>query len=187
MATRRKKTRKSKQGNGGSAMGWFVAGLVIGMVGAVFMFRGGMIPSAPDQPDTTGNARSSEAELLADDDASQGSDSRFDFFTVLPEMEVVVPEQELADQVEPVQQPTETGGESFILQAGSFRNSADAEQMKARLALLGSVADIQSVTVNSQTWHRVRIGPVSGARNADRIRRQLQDNGIDVLVLKDSS
>ena len=58
--------------------------------------------------------------------------------------------------------------------------------MKARLALLGTVADIQTVTVNDQTWHRVRLGPVDGARAADQLRRQLQDNGIEVLVLKAS-
>ena len=61
---------------------------------------------------------------------------------------------------------------------------ADADQMKARLALLGAVADIQSVTVNDETWHRVRVGPLTGARAADQLRRQLQNNGIDVLVLK---
>jgi len=67
---------------------------------------------------------------------------------------------------------------------GSFRNAAEAEQMKARLALLGSVATIQTVTVNSQTWHRVRIGPFQGAREADEKRRMLSDNQIDTLVMK---
>ena len=67
---------------------------------------------------------------------------------------------------------------------GSFRNQADAEQMKARLALLGSVATVQTVTVNGQTWHRVRIGPFAGARKADEIRRMLADNQIDTLVMR---
>jgi cell division protein FtsN len=58
--------------------------------------------------------------------------------------------------------------------------------MKARLALLGSVAQVQTVTVDRQTWHRVRIGPVEGSREANSLRRRLQDNGIDVLVLKDT-
>ena len=56
--------------------------------------------------------------------------------------------------------------------------------MKARLALLGSVATVQVVTVDSATWHRVRIGPVQGARRADEIRRMLQDNNIQTLVMK---
>ena len=80
----------------------------------------------------------------------------------------------------------EEGGQRFILQAGSFRSAADADQMKAQLALLGAVANVQTVNVDGETWHRVRVGPVDGARAADQLRRQLQDNGIDVLVLKDS-
>jgi cell division protein FtsN len=74
----------------------------------------------------------------------------------------------------------------YILQVGSFKNASDAEQMKARLALLGSVAAIQVVTVNDATWHRVRIGPVEGARRANELRRMLQDNNIPSLVMKGS-
>jgi cell division protein FtsN len=113
---------------------------------------------------------------------------RYDFFTVLPEMEVVVPEQELsAKAINSEPEPdTATPGQrkTYILQVGSFRNPSDAEQMKARLALLGSVATTQSVTVNGQTWHRVRIGPFSGAREADEARRMLADNQIDTLVME---
>jgi cell division protein FtsN len=43
---------------------------------------------------------------------------------------------------------------------------------------------IQTVTVNEATWHRVRVGPVSGARQADEMRSKLSDNGIDSLVMK---
>ena len=56
--------------------------------------------------------------------------------------------------------------------------------MKAQLALLGSMATVQTVTVDSQTWHRVRIGPFTGARKADEMRRMLSDNQIDTLVMK---
>jgi cell division protein FtsN len=100
-------------------------------------------------------------------------------------MEVVVPEQELSRKAEPAPDTTPASTQdSYILQVGSFRNAADAEQMKARLALLGSIANIQTVTVNGQTWHRVRIGPFKGARTADEKRRMLSDNQIDTLVMK---
>jgi cell division protein FtsN len=56
--------------------------------------------------------------------------------------------------------------------------------MKAQLAMLGSVATVQRVTVNGKTWHRVRIGPFEGARKADEMRRMLSDNQIDTLVMK---
>jgi len=76
------------------------------------------------------------------------------------------------------------GQNSYILQVGSFRNAADAEQMKARLALLGSVASVQSVTVNGQAWHRVRIGPFEGTRKTNDMRRLLSENQIDTLVMR---
>ena len=143
------------------------------------------MPERPGQP-TEPVAATAEPGLLDDDsEVISAEDSpQYDFFTVLPEMEVVVPQRELSDQAEPgAAAPEDDAVEQFILQAGSFRSAADADEMKARLALLGSVATIQQVTVDNQTWHRVRIGPVSGARAADSLRRQLQDNGIEVLVL----
>ncbi|MGB5293253.1 MAG: SPOR domain-containing protein, partial [Lysobacterales bacterium] len=123
-----------------------------------------------------------------EDEIAKPKKPRYDFFTVLPEMEVVVPEQELsrkADKVEPANDAvTAKAQDQYILQAGSFRNSTDAEQMKAQLAMLGSVATVQKVTVNGKTWHRVRIGPFEGARKADEMRRMLSDNQIDTLVMK---
>ncbi len=131
-----------------------------------------------------------EAALVEEDNKKPGKPKkpRYDFFTVLPEMEVVVPEQELsrkAGKPEPApDSSSDNTGDNYILQVGSFHNAADAEQMKARLALLGSVATIQTVIVNGKTWHRVRIGPFAGARKADEIRRMLSDNQIDTLVMK---
>jgi len=178
--------RKRKGGSGGSPVGWFLAGLALGAVGAVVLFSRGFIPGAPEPtPAEPRPAARAELELL--DESDTGSeDPRYDFFTVLPEMEVVVPDRELSDQAAPEEPeaPAVAGDEAFVLQAGSFRSAGDADRMKARLALLGSVASIQEVTVNGETWHRVRVGPVQGARQANQLRRQLQDNGIDVLVLK---
>ncbi len=179
-------TRRKKKSSGGSPLAWFAAGLVIGLGGAVFLYTRGYMPAGPEpQAATPEPAVRSEPELLQDTDEER-RDSRYDFFTVLPEMEVVVPDRELTEQATPASEASEpaAAGETFILQAGSFRNAADADQMKARLALLGSVASVQQVTVDNQTWHRVRVGPVQGARQANELRRQLQDNGIDVLVLK---
>lgn len=132
----------------------------------------------------------SEPALIqpAEDAAPAKKRPEFDFFTVLPEMEVVVPEQELAQSER--SGSTSREGEpaaAYILQAGSFRSMSDADQMKARLALLGTQANIEVVTVNDVRWHRVRIGPIAGAREADEVRRLLLDNDIETMILKDSS
>lgn len=189
----KRKTTARRGGKSGSnpSIGWFGAGVVIGLVLALFLYMQGFLPERPVHRKEAGGADSSGQSSLLEDSEEvlpETPESRFDFFTVLPEMEVLVPEQELSSQARPEPDRAEVGSaERFVLQAGSFRNPDDADQMKARIALLGSVASIQEVRVDNKTWHRVRIGPVDGARKADELRRQLQDNGIEVLVLRISS
>jgi cell division protein FtsN len=197
MATRRKKPSNRrgsrKKGSAGiPAWFWLLAGILIGLGSALALMMKGYLPELkqhlPSVDETS--AKSSEPALVEDTKpgTSKPKKPRYDFFTVLPEMEVVVPEQELsrkADIPEPATSAKPVKSQdNYILQVGSFRSSADAEQMKAKLALLGSVAKIQTVTVDNQTWHRVRIGPFNGARKADEMRRMLSDNQIDTLVMK---
>ncbi len=162
---------------------WLFTGILIGLGFAWYLFAKGYIPAAQLQQPVAGTTSSGQPEpAIADGISSTDAEQdkpHYDFFTVLPEMEVVVPEQR-DDQKAPPK--TDTG--TYLLQVGSFRQAADAEQLKARLALIGIVARIQTVNVNEATWHRVRIGPVNGARKADALRNQLSDNGIDSLVMK---
>jgi len=164
--------------------------MLIGLGLAWYLFGKGFIPQPPRAE--TGESAATQAEMLprAEEVAPREKDDarpRYDFFTVLPEMEVVVPEQELSNQVRPPSDNAAAAPENarYLLQVGSFRDMDDAEQLKARLALLGVVARVQSVTVNDATWHRVRVGPVNSAREADEMRNRLADNGIDSLVMKD--
>jgi cell division protein FtsN len=167
---------------------WLLTGILIGLGLAYYLWAKGYIPQP--QADQSVSEESATKGSTADEEevapvAGEPKKSRYDFFTVLPEMEVVVPEQELSKKSRPQETPTVPADSgSYLLQVGSFRENSDAEQMKARLALLGIMSRIQTVTVNEATWHRVRVGPVSGARQADEMRSQLSDNGIDSLVMK---
>jgi cell division protein FtsN len=166
---------------------WLFAGILIGLGLAWYLAAKGYIAQPPGgQPVISDSGRDEPpiAEVAPAEPAARES-SRYDFFTVLPEMEVVVPEQELASRREPetVTAPA-PGADSYLLQVGSFRSPADADQLKARLALMGIVAQVQTVKVNDTTWHRVRVGPVQGARQADEMRQKLQNGGIDSLVMK---
>ncbi len=77
-------------------------------------------------------------------------------------------------------------GQRYLLQAGSFRNMSDADHVKAKLALLGVEADIQTAKLpNGETWHRVRIGPMSNPDKIRKLRQRLHDQQIDTIVLKD--
>jgi cell division protein FtsN len=181
----------SRGSKGPSGWLWLLAGILIGLGLAWYLAGKGFLPKPRSEPEQA-PAESVQMPAPATDEevAPRGQNEsrpQYDFFTVLPEMEVVVPEQELSKRVAPAEAaaPAASDNTAYLLQVGSFRSAADAEQLKARLALLGVVARVQTVTVNDVTWHRVRVGPVAGARQADEMRSRLAANGIDTLVLKD--
>lgn len=187
-ASNRRRTGK-KASDGIPAWFLLLGGILIGLgIAAVLMFKGYLPELKQHMPSVDDSSMGPDGSALLEDHDSKSEKPRkprYDFFTVLPEMEVVVPEQELSRKAEPPADPLPGSvQDSYILQAGSFKNVKDAEQLKAKLGLLGSMANIQTVTVNDETWHRVRIGPYKGARKADEMRRMLSDNQIDTLVLK---
>jgi cell division protein FtsN len=184
-AARRKRSAGRRSGT--PAWMWLLTGILIGLGLAYFFWSRGYIPQPPAETVVTAEGTSSEPAADEEEVAPAAKDgsSRYDFFTVLPEMEVIVPEQEL--QAQRQQDQAADSGVSqaqYVLQVGSFRDGSDAEEMKARLALLGITARVQPVTVNDATWHRVRVGPVSGSQRADEMRRRLAENQIDSLVMK---
>jgi cell division protein FtsN len=109
---------------------------------------------------------------------------RFDFYTRLPEMEVVVPEQEITGKPEQGVKQVEQPG-TYFLQVGSFRNGEQADKFKAELALLGLETSIQKITIdNTTTWHRVRVGPFSDLDALNKARRQLKQRGVESTLVK---
>jgi cell division protein FtsN len=75
--------------------------------------------------------------------------------------------------------------EAFFLQAGSFQNAPDADNLKARLALVGIEAAIQTTNLSDKgVWHRVRIGPYADVEELNRVRSVLKQNGVDAALVK---
>lgn len=109
--------------------------------------------------------------------------SRFDFYEMLPNFEVIVPEEDtnVAKDVEPkaIVQPG-----IYVLQAGSFTAYADADRRRAELALQGISSSIQRVTIDDKTYHRVRIGPIDNLDELNLLRSRLRAAKIDVLRIK---
>lgn len=104
---------------------------------------------------------------------------KFDFYTVLPETETVLPRQKGATPAKPEE------GVSYVLQAGSFASFHDADQLKARLALTGLVAHIQKVTIEGRgEYHRVRLGPYERLQELDDADQQLRKLGMQPIRLK---
>ncbi|HTS53561.1 MAG TPA: SPOR domain-containing protein [Burkholderiales bacterium] len=107
--------------------------------------------------------------------------TRLDFYTILPGKEEVVPDKD-------VSRAAPAGGTArvvYYLQAGAFQNAADADNLKARLALAGLEAQIQTATLpDKSVWHRVRMGPFSNAQDLDKARAALRENKIENAVIK---
>lgn len=115
---------------------------------------------------------------------------KFDFYTILPELEVAIPEQELINTTDNSNSKStnDKAIQKYILQAGSFKKFEEADKLKARLALQGIVANIQKVKINdSDIWHRVRIGPLNNIKALNNTRRRLRDLGIASIVVKNKS
>ena len=75
--------------------------------------------------------------------------------------------------------------EVFFLQAGSFQSAPDADNLKARLALVGIEAAIQTTNLPDKgLWHRVRVGPYSDVEELNRVRGVLKQNGVDAALVK---
>jgi len=107
---------------------------------------------------------------------------RFDFYKILPGTEEPV----TAPQAKDVKKPsTATAGETFFLQAGAFQNPRDADTLRARLALLGVEARIQTATLPDKgVWHRVRVGPYTSVEELGRTRETLKQNGVETTLIK---
>ncbi|AKS43320.1 SPOR domain-containing protein [Wenzhouxiangella marina] len=176
----RRQARRSKaKSSGNHGFLSFGAGLICGLGLATVAWLGGYLPSGDDTPPGLPDGHD-EPPIAQSEDS--GRSRQYDFFTVLPEIEVVVPQREIEERAREREDSGSSNG-PYMLQVGSFRSRDDAEALRARLTLLGLDAAIQSVTVNDSTWHRVRVGPYDSAREADGARRRLLENGHEAMVL----
>ena len=148
---------------------WLLTGLVIGL-SVTFLPRLNerqqeIVPDSPDKPDTN---------------IEQSSKRKFDFYTLLPELEVVV-DANKTDQASTI---IDNDSGIFVLQVGSFKSEKEADTLKARLALMGVETNIEVVTVNSATWHRVRVGPSKDKSRLLSTQKRLRSENMDSVLLK---
>ncbi|MGA7296098.1 MAG: SPOR domain-containing protein [Rhodanobacteraceae bacterium] len=190
MANKRKQAIRSQRGWPGWV--WLCLGLLLGVALAAFVFLGGHAPQLRNRnaptPNPDANVSAPSEPGIADTDKTKKD---YDFYSVLPEMEVVIPDSELSAKArkEGTQSPA-TGNSSagsYLLQAGSFPDNNDAEAVKARLALMGFVARVQTVTINGKTWHRVRLGPYRSAASLEAAKQKLSAKGINAIALKENN
>ncbi|KAF3982323.1 MAG: SPOR domain-containing protein [Methylococcales symbiont of Hymedesmia sp. n. MRB-2018] len=106
---------------------------------------------------------------------------RFDFYTILPETEVVVPDYEIKTRSRE-EQFGKGKPSKYVIQVGAFREPAEADKLRARLALLGIESHVEKANVGNVIWNRVKMGPFSSSSSVSAIKTQLSQNNIDVIV-----
>ena len=109
---------------------------------------------------------------------------KYDFYTILPEIETVLPEKETSAASKPAGTTT-PADVSYVLQAASFARFEDADRLKAKLTLNGMVVHIQKIVIEGKgEYHRVRLGPYSNLGELDAADQRLRALGIRGLRLK---
>jgi cell division protein FtsN len=180
-----KHSKRSSGGSGLSGIAGFVAGLALGLAVAVGVYLFDRRPeAAARQVASAPMTRDEGAAPPKPAPASQEEARQYDYYEMLPKFEVVIPEQDgkvASGSGSPatVQKPG-----AYILQAGSFRNHADADRVRAMIAMQGVESKIQKVTIDKDTWHRVRVGPITNLQTLEETRSKLRQARIDALVIR---
>ena len=182
---------------------WLLSGLAIGLFVAFIVY----LDKQPENETDFGTAVQQELEKLkqqakkgaatkssepAAEEPADKKEQKFNFYTILPELEVLIPESETrppdvkksSTSTSSDSKPDDSDSTLYVLQVGSFQNLADAEKLKANLAFLGMQADIQKVVVNRQSWHRVRTGPYHDKQQLYQNQRLLKKNNIPAISME---
>lgn len=122
-----------------------------------------------------------EAQPVDKTEPPGAEEPRFGFYTMLPEKEVIIPEREIKTRKRE-ESLGRAAKESYTLQIGSFKHYAEADRLKAQLALLGVEAKIETAKIGDTVWNRVKIGPFNSMTRLDRVRSRLRQHHIDSIV-----
>ena len=185
-----KSPSKSASGKKGSALllGLFI-GYVLGLVSAIGVWM--YIHQAPspfiqnEKPEVSTKIKTSKnGKQISDSNHSQTEDTnekpRFEFYNMLPGNEEPVTEKQFKKAAK---QPSLK--DKYYLQAGSFQDTEDAENLKAKIAMLGMEAYVQSADLSEKgMWHRVRVGPFTKIDAINKARSSLLQSGIKANLIK---
>src|SRR5438874_10799014 len=194
MAQAKTANRTRRRSEGGFLLGMFVGvllGLAVALAIAFYLNKGPMPfqtarPTKADKdlasgkpPAIAGLPQGSAAALAVPEKP------KFDFYKILPGQEEPVTEKELRERSRTARGQQEASKDVYFIQAGSFQNPADADNQKARLAILGFESSVEPANLPDKgTWYRVRLGPYSKVEEINRVRQALAQNGIDASLVK---
>lgn len=191
---------------------WIACGLILGIfVMSLFKLEPGKdsVKRETAKPAASQPATPKPAPRPASQPAA--NKPKYEFYTLLPESEVIVPPdalpekappppsaqeveakrkaeaaraQALLDGKQPPPAPPRKEITQFYLQAGSFPEREKAEAVRARLLLTGQNVHIEPGQVANKTWYRVLVGPFASREQLNRAQTQLSNNGFNNLLLQ---
>ncbi len=120
------------------------------------------------------------------DGGNEGDKPRFDFYKILPGKGEATPEERKETKTADNKEKEKPGmlAQPMYLQTGSYQNPAEADNQKARLAMLGMEATVQQVMLQDKVWYRVRLGPFRRLDDINGMRAELAKQGISASIVK---
>ena len=190
-----KRSTPPSRSGGSFLLGMFV-GLLIGLglaLGVAFYlnktplpFLGKAKPAASkDGKDAAADPAKPAVVAGMPQGAAKADKPKFDFYKILPGSEEPVSEKEMKDAAKSAKGQPEAARGVYFIQAGSFQNPADADNQKAKIAILGFESSVEpTVLPDKGTWYRLRLGPYTTLEELNRVRRALSQSGIEASLVK---
>jgi len=175
----RKKPQQAK-------VAWWKWGLIILLISLFVVFLVFLRNSTPEvklqqQSKTLSISKKTEKPKPPKHQNKKPVEPRFDFYTILPETEIVVPDYEINTRSRE-ERLGKRKASKYIMQAGSFRDFSEADKLRARLALMGIESRVEKAKVGNVVWNRVKMGPYTRSSSVSTIKKRLRKSGIDVIV-----
>ncbi len=183
-----KRPEPPARGTGSSLLIGIVIGLVLGLIialGVAWYINRMPSPFLRTPPSKSEQPKGTQPPGKVEEKSAKAPEGkpRFDFYKILPGTEEPATDQQVKDAQQ--KKSTTAPKETFFLQAGAFQNPADADGLKARLALIGVQAAVQTTTLPDKgVWHRVRVGPYTSVEELNRTRDTLKQNGVETALIK---
>lgn len=103
---------------------------------------------------------------------------RFTFYKILPDQEVIIPEQD----IRMMKQNVPSASVQYTVQVGSSLQLDEAKKLQEKLSQIKVKSQVESVEIDNALWYRVKVGPFKGLDDADKVRLWLRHNKIDSIV-----
>jgi cell division protein FtsN len=196
MRMSRSMTRKPRKGEAGNFLAGMGVGVLIGLavsLSIAFYLNRTPIPfmtAKPKQAEKNGAAAKAPAiaglpQSAAPAPIASVEKPKFDFYRILPGSEEPVTEKEIRERMRAKGGQQDSAKDVYFIQAGSFQNPAEADNQKARLAILGFESSVEPANLPDKgTWYRVRMGPYAKLDEINKVRQTLAQNGIDASLIK---